>query len=61
MNLNGKSDDHVVNLLIKYGMPVTKENYISLAYPDGMPEDHELGANLPIFNDRKDTLSQLIK
>lgn len=32
-------DDFVVKLLKKAGLPVTRENYIGLAYPEGLPED----------------------
>ena len=31
--------DHVLNLLKQFNMPVTRENYLDLAYPDGLPED----------------------
>jgi len=33
------SEDYVVKLLKKSGLPVTRENYIGLAYPEGLPED----------------------
>jgi hypothetical protein len=33
------SEDYVVKLLKKAGLPVTRENYIGLAYPEGLPED----------------------
>lgn len=44
-----QSDDAVVKLLAKSNVPVTRENYIALAYPDGPPEDwsQELEAQLP--------------
>ena len=29
--------DHVLNLLKQFNMPVTRENYLNLAYPDGLP------------------------
>jgi hypothetical protein len=61
MNLNGNDEDYIVKLLTKYGIPVTKENYIKFAYPDGMPDDYELLASLPVFNNRKDTIKQLLK
>ena len=42
--------DYVENLLKKFNVPVTRANYLGLAYPDGLPEDwgaeHE--AELPI-------------
>lgn len=31
--------DFVVELLRKTGLPVTRENYLDLAYPDGVPDD----------------------
>lgn len=43
------SDDILVNWLNKKGIPVTRDNYIALAYPDGPPApwtaEHE--ADLP--------------
>lgn len=36
---NGQGDDFVVTLLKKAGLPVTRENYIGLAYPEGLPDD----------------------
>jgi len=34
---------------IKFNFPVTRENYLGLAYPDGLPEDWgvEFEAGLP--------------
>ena len=29
--------DHVLNLLKQFNMPVTRENYLNLAYPEGLP------------------------
>jgi hypothetical protein len=29
--------DHVLDLLRQFNMPVTRENYLNLAYPDGLP------------------------
>lgn len=34
-----KEVDFVVRLLQKAGLPVTRENYLGLAYPEGVPED----------------------
>ena len=31
--------DHVLLLLKKFNLPLTRENYLGLAYPDGLPED----------------------
>lgn len=31
--------DHLVALLEKAGLPLTRENYLGLAYPDGVPND----------------------
>jgi hypothetical protein len=36
---SGKPLDYVVHLLKKYNLPVTRENYLDLAYPEGVPED----------------------
>jgi hypothetical protein len=33
------NEDYVVKLLKKAGLPVTRQNYIGLAYPDGLPKD----------------------
>ena len=32
-------EDFVVELLQQAGMPLTRENYLGLAYPEGVPED----------------------
>jgi hypothetical protein len=49
MNLNGNSKDLVLESMKKHGIPVTFENYMGLAYPDGIPDgfDHEDHMNLP--------------
>ena len=31
--------DHVLDLLRQFNMPVTRKNYLDLAYPDGLPAD----------------------
>jgi len=36
---SGKPLDYVVQLLQKFNLPVTRENYLDLAYPEGVPED----------------------
>ncbi len=30
--------DFVLDLLNKFGLPLTRENYLGLAYPEGLPE-----------------------
>ncbi len=36
---NGSGPDFVLALLEKFKVPVTRENYLDLAYPDGVPVD----------------------
>lgn len=36
---SGNELDFVVELLDKAKLPLTRENYLGLAYPDGVPED----------------------
>lgn len=36
---NGRPLDYVVQLLQKFNLPVTRENYLDLAYPEGVPDD----------------------
>ena len=36
---SGSEPDFVVSLLKKGGLPLTRENYLGLAYPEGVPED----------------------
>ena len=31
--------DYVLSMLKKHHIPVTRENYLGLAYPDGIPKD----------------------
>ena len=42
--------DHVLDLLRQFNIPVTRENYLDLAYPEGLPDDwgSEGEAGLPI-------------
>ena len=49
MNLNGKSNDLILESMKKHGIPVTFENYMGLAYPEGIPDNfgHEDHMNLP--------------
>jgi hypothetical protein len=35
----GKEQDFVLDLLLKSNLPITRENYLGLAYPEGVPED----------------------
>ena len=40
MNLNGNNEhDYVLESMKKHNIPTTLENYIGLAYPEGLPED----------------------
>jgi hypothetical protein len=36
---NGKEPDYVLDLLKQFNLPVTRGNYLELAYPEGVPED----------------------
>jgi len=49
MNPNGKSEDLLLESMKKHGIPVNFENYIGLAYPEGLPDnfDHENHMQLP--------------
>lgn len=49
MNLNGKSNDLILESMKKHGIPVNFENYMGLAYPEGIPDNfgHEDHMNLP--------------
>lgn len=38
---SGSEPDYVLNLLQKFNLPLTRENYLGLAYPQGVPEDLE--------------------
>jgi hypothetical protein len=42
--------EHVLDLLRQFNIPVTRENYLDLAYPEGLPDDwgSEGEAGLPI-------------
>lgn len=33
--------DFALELLKKFGLPLTRENYLGLAYPEGLPEEFE--------------------
>lgn len=53
MSQNGNNKDHVLNTMKRYKMPLTRENYIAIAYPDGMPDDAELESALPLQFQKK--------
>lgn len=36
---SGSEPDFVLDLLSQAGLPLTRENYLGLAYPEGVPED----------------------
>lgn len=36
---SGREPDYVLDLLKQFRVPVTRENYLGLAYPQGAPED----------------------
>ena len=36
---SGKEPDYVLDLLKQFNLPVTRENYLGLAYPEGVPDD----------------------
>lgn len=36
---SGSEPDYVLELLQKFRLPVTRENYLGLAYPEGLPDD----------------------
>lgn len=38
---SGSEPDYVLNLLKQFNLPVTRENYLGLAYPEGAPADLE--------------------
>ena len=39
--LSGNAPDFVLDLLKKYNLPITRENYLGLAYPEGVPPELE--------------------
>jgi hypothetical protein len=49
MNPNGNNKDLILESMKKHGIPVTFENYMGLAYPEGLPDDygHENHMQLP--------------
>lgn len=38
---SGSEPDYALNLLKQFNLPVTRENYLGLAYPEGVPQDLE--------------------
>ncbi len=36
---SGSEPDYVLDLLKQFKLPVTRENYLGLAYPEGAPKD----------------------
>jgi hypothetical protein len=38
---SGSEPDYVLDLLKKFNLPVTRENYLGLAYPEGVPPELE--------------------
>ena len=43
---NGNGPNYVLGLLKRFNVPLTRENYLELAYPEGVPEDLD-EASLP--------------
>jgi hypothetical protein len=39
MPQSGSEPDYVLNLLKQYQLPLTRDNYLGLAYPEGLPEE----------------------
>ena len=37
----GEETDYVLELLKQFGLPLTRENYLGLAYPEGLPKDFD--------------------
>ena len=50
--------DYILNLMKKFNVPVTRDNYLGLAYPEGLPEDWnaELESHLPKSLQKKSIL-----
>jgi hypothetical protein len=36
---SGSEPDYVLDLLKKFNLELTRENYLGLAYPEGVPQD----------------------
>ncbi len=49
-NQDGPDSDPLLGLMSHLNMPMTRDNYLELAYPEGLPEPFgpELEAELPI-------------
>lgn len=39
MPQSGNEPDYVLDLLKKFNLPLTRDNYLGLAYPEGAPPD----------------------
>lgn len=39
MPQSGSGPDYVLELLQKFNLPLTRENYLGLAYPEGLPAE----------------------
>ena len=50
--------DYILNLMKKFNVPVTRDNYSGLAYPEGLPKDWnaELESHLPKSLQKKSIL-----
>jgi hypothetical protein len=47
--ISKKDHDPLLAYMVKKGIPLTRKNYLDLAYPDNMPEwTPELEAELPL-------------
>ena len=36
---SGSEQDYVLSLLKQFNLPLTRENYLGLAYPEGLPQE----------------------
>jgi hypothetical protein len=45
----GKESDYVLDLPKQFNLPITRENYLGLAYPEGVPEDLDESGPLSLF------------
>jgi len=54
------TSDCVLLMMVRKGIPLTRQNYFDLAYPDGLPEDWgaELESELPDVIQREPLLTQ---
>jgi hypothetical protein len=42
MPQSGSGPDYVLELLKKFNLPLTRDNYLGLAYPEGIPQDWDV-------------------